>query len=475
MRPVTLRRWLSMSTAVAVSLAACAPGDVKPQLALQTSQTLGLGGSGHADPVEGWWRAFGDPQLDRIMADALAANPSLDAALARLRAAQAAIGVERAGLLPQATATAQESYGRLSGRLPTPPPYAGSERWIGTALANLTWTLDFAGRQKALVDEARHAADATALDFASARLALTSAVAQAYVGLTAAERQAAIAREYVAARRQSLALARSQASSGLASDFDLRVAETLVAEAEQAQSRAEGDRALMVHALAALAGRGADYFDNVGASHVDLAIVLPVPTTLPANLLERRPELMAASARMDAALAGRRAARADFFPTVDLRAFVGVSALGVSSLFTRDAVVSGVGPAVSQPIFQGGRLRSRYRQATADVDVATAQYDALAVASVREAADALSNLDTSAAEAAAQRRILAGYAETARLERARRRSGLGAETDVLASNERLLQSELAQSRFDAEAASRRIQLLAAVGGDFQAPPKPPAN
>jgi NodT family efflux transporter outer membrane factor (OMF) lipoprotein len=470
MRRVTLRRWLSMSTAMAVSLAACAPADVKPQLALQTSQTLGLGGPGRAGPVEAWWRAFGDPQLDRIMADALAANPSLDAALARLQAAQAAIGVGRAGLLPQATAAVQESYGRLSGRLPTPPPYAGSERWIGSAVANLTWTLDVAGRQKALVDEARHTADATALDFASARLALTSAVAQSYVGLTAAERQAAIAREYVAARRLSLALARSRASSGLASDFDLRVAETLVAEAEQAQSRADGDRALMVHALAALAGRGADYSDSVGASGVDLAAVLPLPTSLPANLLERRPELMAAGARIDAARAGRRAAHADFFPTVDLRAFIGVSALGVSSLLTSDAVVSGLGPAVSQPIFQGGRLRSRYRQATANVDVATAQYDALAVASVREAADALSNVDTSAAEAAAQRRILTGYAETARLEQARRRSGLGAETDVLASNERLLQSELAQTRLDAEAASRRIQLLVAVGGDFHAPP-----
>jgi len=475
MCPGILRRWLSISTAVAVSLAACAPGNVKPQLAAQTSQTLGMGGPGRTDPVEGWWRAFGDPQLDGIMADALAANLSLEAALARLRAAQAAIGVERAGLLPQATASAQESYGRLSGRLPTPPPLAGSERWIGSALANLTWTLDFAGRQKALIDEARHTADATALDFAGARLALTSAVAQTYVGLTAAERQAAIAREYVAARRQSLELARQSARSGLASDFDLRVAETLVAEAEQAQSRAEGDRALMVHALAALAGRGADYFDSVGASSVDLAAVLPLPTSLPANLLERRPELMAASARIDAALAARRAARADFFPTVDLRALVGVSALGVSSLFTSDAVVSGIGPAVSQPIFQGGRLRSHYRQATANVDVATAQYDALAVASVREAADALSNVDTSAAEAAAQRRVLTGYAETARLERARRRSGLGAETDVLASNERLLQSELAQTRFDAEAASRRIQLLVAVGGDFHAPPRPPAN
>ena len=464
------RRGLAMSAALAaVTLAACAPANIKPQLDLQTSRTLGLVGPVQAVPAEAWWRAFGDPQLDRIVSDALAGNPSLDAAMARLRAAQAVIGVERAGLSPHVNAAAQESYGRLSGRQPIPPPFGGSERWSGFAEANLSWTLDFAGRQKALVDQASHTADAAALDVAAARLALTAAVAQTYVGLTQAEQQAEIAQAYVAARREGLALAHSRASSGLAGDFDLRVAETLVAEAEQAETRAEAERARTIHALAALAGRGADFSAEITVSQIDLAAALPLPTALPANLLTRRPDLMAADARIEAARAGRKVARADFFPTVDLRAFVGVSALGLGSLFTGDAATSGVGPAVSLPILTGGRLRSQYGQATANVDVATAQYDALAVAAIREAADALCDVDASAAEAAQQRRILTGYAETARLERARRQSGLGAETDVLASNERLLQAKLAQTQLDAEAAARRIQLLVAVGGDFRTP------
>ena len=470
MSPATVRRGLTMAVALAAAtLAACAPTDIKPQLTAQASQTLGLAGAARTVPVDAWWAAFGDPQLDRIMADAIAANPSLEATAARLRAARAAIGVERAGLLPQVNAVAEESYGRLSARQFVPPPYAGSDRWIGSVQANLSWTLDFAGRQRALIAQARHGADAAALDLAAARLALTSAVAETYVSLARAERQAEVARQYVASRRESLALAQSRAKSGLASDFDLRVAETLVAEAEQAQTRAESDRALMVHALAALAGRGADYYDGVTASRVDLAAALPIPGALPANLLTRRPDLMAAEARVAAARAGRRVARADFFPTVDLRAFIGVSAVGLGSLFTSAAGTSGVGPAVSVPIFEGGRLRAQFGQATADVDVATAQYVAVAVAAIREAADALSNVGASVAEAAQQRRILTGYAETARLERSRRQSGLGAETDVLASNERLLQARLSQAEFDAEAATRRIQLLVAVGGDFRSP------
>jgi NodT family efflux transporter outer membrane factor (OMF) lipoprotein len=463
-----LAAWTALA-ALFVLMSACAPKDIKPQITLRTGQTLGLGGALQSAPAEAWWRAFGDPQLDRIMVDTVAGNPSLEAALARLRAAQAAVGVERAGLLPQVDVTAQESYGRLSAHQLIPPPYGGSDRWIGAAQTNLTWTLDFAGRQRALVSQARHSAESADLDAAAARLALTSAVAQTYVALTRAERQVEIARDYVTTRRRSLGLAQSRANSGLASDFDLRVAETLVAEAEQAQTRAEGDRDLIVHSLAALAGRGADYYDGVKSSRVDLAAALPIPTALPANLLTRRPDLMAADARVEAARAGTRVARADFFPTVDLRAFVGVSALGLSSLFTSGAVASGVGPAISAPIFHGGRLRSQYKQAVADLDTATAQYDAQAVAAIQEAADALSNVDTSTAEAAHQQQILAGYTETARLERARRRSGLGAETDVLASNERVLQAELTQAQLDAEATARRIQLLVAVGGDFRKP------
>jgi NodT family efflux transporter outer membrane factor (OMF) lipoprotein len=466
--PTRLRPCDAALVALLALMSACVP-NIKPQVTFQTGQALGLTGSELSAPAEAWWRAFGDPQLDRIMADTLAGNPSLEAASARLRAAQAAIGVERAGLWPQVDATAQETYGRLPEHQLVPPPLAGTEQWIGAVQANLTWTLDFAGRQRALVSQARHGADAAAMDVAAARLALTSAVAQTYVGLTRAERQVEIARDYVTDRRRSLVLAKDRDDSGLASKFDLRVAETLVAEAEQAQTSAEGDRALMVHALAALAGRGADYYDGIGPSRVDLTAALPIPAALPANLLTRRPDLMAAAARIDAASASRRVARADFFPTVDLRAFVGVSALGLSSLFTSGALASGVGPAVSVPIFQGGRLRSKYKQATADLDTATAQYDAQAVTAIQEAADALSNVDTSAAEAAQQQRILTGYAETARLEQVRRRSGLGAETDVLASNERLLQSKLTQAQLDAEAAARRIQLLVAVGGDFHNP------
>jgi outer membrane protein TolC len=203
-----------------------------------------------------WWQALGDPQLDRIMSDALAGNPGLDLAAARLRQAQQVIGIAHAGLEPRIGIDAQETGERLSGKYIIPPPYAGTARWVGTVQAGLSWSLDVAGRQKALVDAARAQANGAGFDLAAARIVLSGAVAQAYLNLRRAGLQASIADRFVASREDQARLARSRRSNALGSDFDLRAAETLLAEARQARVRADGERAMMVHALAALAGQG---------------------------------------------------------------------------------------------------------------------------------------------------------------------------------------------------------------------------
>jgi NodT family efflux transporter outer membrane factor (OMF) lipoprotein len=458
------------AVASAAILTGCAIPHTQPQVRIMTSPSLGLAAGPIAAPEPDWWRALGDPQLDRIMADALAGNPSLEEAMARVRAARARTQESEADRLPRIGVDAEADRERLSGRGEIPPPFAGTTRWVGAAQANLSWTIDFAGRQKALIDQSRRLGAAAGLDLAAARVVLTGSVAQAYVDLARAEQQQRIAEEFVQSRAASLQLSETKKRSRLASDFDIEAARTLLAEAEQAKARADGDRAVAVHALAALAGRGADYYPTVGASTLDLDAALPLPAALPANLLERRPDLLAAKARIDAASAGRRVARADFFPTVDLRAFLGVSAVGLSQLVTSQALAYGAGPAVHVPVFEGGRLRGQYKEAVADVDVAAAAYDDLATHSIREAADALSLIDATAAQAASQHEVVSGLAATVRLDQIRVRTGLGNQLDVLASGERMLQARQTEIDLAAQGADRRIQLLVAVGGDFDPTP-----
>jgi NodT family efflux transporter outer membrane factor (OMF) lipoprotein len=466
LRPKTrLYAAASAVACIATLLSGCAMSSINPtQHALQ-SAGIGLAGP-KAAPAIDWWRSLNDPQLDRIMTDALAGNPTLDVALDRFRLASAAVEATHAGLLPQIGIDGEEDRSRLSGHSEIPPPYARTDRWVGSTQASLSWTLDFAGRQRALISQARRSAEASSLDVAAARVALTGVVAQTYVGLARAELQIRIAQAFVGSRQESLALARTRQVNNLSGEFDIRAAETLLAEAQKSLDKAKGERALLIHALAALAGRGADAYADIAAPTVILDAALPLPASLPANLLDCRPDILAARARIEAADAGRKAAKADFYPSVDLRAFLGVSAIGLSDLLTSNALTYGAGPAVHLPVFEGGRLRAQYRAATAEIDAATASYNALALRAVQEAADALSSVQSTAAEAADQRKVLVGLAETVRLDQVRVRSGLGTQLDILASGDRLLEARQTQADLDAEGLTRRVQLLIAVGGDF---------
>ncbi len=460
----TVAGFVSAGLAAALVAGCSTPGG-GPKLHALEAGAIGLQGP-DAAPSAGWWLGLNDPQLNRIMDETLVGNPTLDEALARLRLAGAGIAAQRAGLLPHLDIDGEEQPTRLSGAFEIPQQFAGTDVWVGSLQTSLDWTLDFAGKQRALISQARRSAEAAALDVAAARIALTGAVAQAYVGLALADEQMRIAAAFVGSRERSLALAHTRHTNNLASEFDIKAAETLLAQAQQSLDKAKGERALMTHALAALAGRGADAYAGVTAPTLKFDAALPLPASLPANLLERRPDVLAARARIGAASAGRKAAVADFYPSVDLRAFLGVSSVGLATFLSSKALTYGGGPAVHVPVFEGGRLRAQLKGATAEVDVATASYNTLVLRAVQQAADALSAIDSNAAEAADQRKILIGLAETVRLDQVRSRTGLGTQLDVLASGDRLLQARQTQADLDAEGLTRRVQLLVAVGGDF---------
>lgn len=448
-------------------LAGCAAvPHVSPQVSTADAANMGLADRTPVVVAPDWWTAMGDPQLDRIMADALANSPTLAEAEARLRAARAQVAGGQAALRPQIGANASEQRQRLSEHYIIPPPYGGSGQWVGTTEADLDWSLDLAGRQHAVVAGARASAAAAALDVAAARVALAGAVAQAYVDFARADAQARIAADFVASREASLGIARTRRRTDLGSDFDVSAAQALLAEARQAGVRAQGQRRLTIHALAALAGRGIDAYAGTAAPALRLDSAIPVPATIPADLIARRADIQAARARIENADAGRRAARAAFYPDINLHAFVGTAALGLGSLFTAGAVQAGVGPAIHLPIFSGGRLAADYRGAVAGIDIAAAQYDQLVVQAVRQAADALTQVDAQSADAAQQRTIVAELERTAELDAVRVRSGLGSRLDILGANDRLLAARQAQANIDADGAIGRIRLLVALGGGF---------
>ncbi|HEX7849458.1 MAG TPA: TolC family protein, partial [Sphingomonas sp.] len=216
---------IGLSAAIALLLAGCAapsePIAVKPI----SPVSLGLGDTPAPLVQADWWTGLGDPQLDRIVGDALSGSPTLDAATARVRAAQAAVSGSEAARRPNVGADASEQFERLSSVYIIPPPYGGTFRWMGDAQVNLSWNLDFWGKQAAAIRQAKSGADAAKLDYQAARLALAGSVVQTYVELARAERQVALAQSTIAQREQSAKFARIRVRSQLDSNIDVQAAD----------------------------------------------------------------------------------------------------------------------------------------------------------------------------------------------------------------------------------------------------------
>lgn len=454
-----------LAALAALLLASCASvPHVAPQVSQVQPAALGLGQSVTAIKSD-WWTQFGDAQLDRLVAMGLAGNPGLDVALARVREALSTVQVEHAGLLPHIDGTAQVTRAHIAERL-LPPPVGGSTGNLGIAAASLGWNLDLFGRQHAAVRQAAASADAAQLDVDAARLTISVAIAQTYVGLARADKLVLVADGFVATRQQALSLVQSRIRNQLASQFDLKQAQTLLAEAEQARTRAVQQHDVLVHALAALAGRGADFYPQIAAPTLALDRPPGVPDALPADLLGRRPDLLAGQARIEAAVQGRKVAAAAFLPDVNISVLAGLTAIGLDNFFKGSAGSWAGGAAVSLPIFEGGRLRAQYRGATADLDQAVASYNQAVIGAVREASDAITNVHAADRDLAEQDQVVQGLRDTVHLDQVRVSTGLGSRLDTVDSGFRLLEAEQSLVDLQANAASRRIQLIAALGGGF---------
>ncbi|MDR3417646.1 MAG: efflux transporter outer membrane subunit [Nevskia sp.] len=457
-------------TAVAASLAlsACITAPhTGPRLLPLAETNLGLAARASAPlPAQDWWAAFGDAQLDRLMQEALANNPGLAQAMARVREAQAMADITRAGLYPSASYDAQETRQRFSGKSEIPPPFAGGTYWQGTQGLNLSWDLGFWGRQSSLLKQARSQTAADALDVASARLALSGAVAQAYLDLYRNQALADVAQRTLAQRQRILEITSKRVDSGLDTNVELREAQGAVPQAQVELEQAQAAVELDTHQLAALSGHGADVYAAIERPRLDPAATLPLPPALPADLLGRRPDILAARDRVEAATAGQAAAKAAFYPDVNLSVFAATSAVGFGNLFKAASGSYGAGPALHLPVFDAGRLKAEYRGAAAEIDDAVDGYNTTVLHAVQQASDQLSLIRALAAEVAEQQKSLDDAEAAYRLAEERYRNGLTSYLTVLSTETQVLTARREHVELVSAQAIARINLLLAVGGSF---------
>jgi len=224
--------------------------------------------------------------------------------------------------------------------------------------------------------------------------------------------------------------------------------------------------------LAALVGRGADFYPSIATPTLRLDQAIAVPQQLPADLLGRRPDLLAGQARIDAAVAGTKVARADFLPNIDLQALAGLASIGLGNFFGLSSGVYGGGAAIHLPIFESGKLRAQYRGATADLDQAVADNNDAVLRAIRDASDAVTAVRSGDADLSEQLRVVAGLRQSVHLDEVRLSTGLASQLDAIESGFRLLEAEQGLVALQADALNRRIQLISALGGGFPASSSP---
>lgn len=452
-------------------LAACisAPHVAPAEKPVEARTDLGLGAT--VAPVQDdWWAAYQDPQLDQLLRAALADNPTLAATLARLRQAQAVVFATRAALWPYVSYDASETRERVSSHDTIPSQFAGGEFWKGQEGLNFSWDLDFWGKQAALVRQARGEAEAIALEGPAARLAIVSAVVRAYLDLERSYELLDVWRREEEQRQQILDITRHRFKAGLDTSVELRQASGAVPEAHVERIGVEAAIDRDVHLLAALAGEGAGKYHEIVRPKLDTETVLTVPSALPVDLLARRPDVLAARARINSAQAGLAAAKAEFYPNIDLMAFAGTVAVGLDNLVHSNSAAYGAGPALHLPVFDAGRLKANYRANAANIDIAVTAYNGAVLTAVQETADQLSDLASLNTSLVEQQRSLDDAEEAFRLATERYNAGVTTYLTVLTTETQVLAARRQHVDLETARASARVTLLIDVGGDFRPEP-----
>ncbi|HEY4078574.1 MAG TPA: efflux transporter outer membrane subunit [Rhizomicrobium sp.] len=451
----------------ALLLAGCVDAPpTTPQVKQVGEADMGLTGAAAPHFPQQWWKAFNDPQVDRLADQVVANNPTLAGAMARMRAAQAELSVQRADDRPQVTLDGSEQRTLFSKDYIIPPPFGGTYRWYGSVTADLSWNLDFWGKQADQIAKARSTAEAAALDTEAARLALSGSFAQTYINLLLNYQNGDIADQAVAERTEILKITQGRFDAGLENGSSVEQAKTLLSVAKADQLRFAAAREMDIHAIAALAGLGAGAYAGITRPAPNLDVALPLPEKLPADLLARRPDILAAKARVDAGVKGRDAAHKEFYPDINLAALAGFQAIGMSSLFTGNAFTMGIGPAIHLPIFDAGKIRAQYAGATAQLDIAVADYNGAVVNAIKQTADAMTQVRSLAAQRQQQQDAVTSAERAFRIAEDRYRSGLDTQLPMLTTEATLLQTRQALVAVAAQGAQQRITLLLTVGGGF---------
>lgn len=472
-----------------LSLAACVQGRNydRPAIDLPKDWTA-LSASGTTriatdkQPEADWWNAFHNDELTGLIEQALQNNHDVKRAVARVIEGRAAVVAAAAGLYPQLNVQGGYSnlaiskntlagLGLASGRPPGPQVFAapGSSFNLWNGSVDLRWELDFWGRIRRGEEAASADAQAVEQDARAIALSLIGDVGQSYFRIRELDEQIELARRTLAVRQESLEIIGARAAAGLASDLDRARTEVLVAEAAGFLPDLARSRALELHRLEVLTGSTPG---TLALPHRPLrtTVVQPeIPVGLPAQLLERRPDILQSEAALIAANARIGQARAYFFPSLSITGQGGLQSAEFANWISGNSWNYSIGPAITLPIFLGGANVARLEQAESRHIQMLESYRHTILQAFREVADLLVSLNARAEQLARQREQLAAARTAAALATVRYRKGLVNYLEVLDAERTALAAETQAILTERARLADMVSLFKALGGGWPTP------
>lgn len=467
---------VALASSVVLTLTGCASSaGIAPTAQISAPATVGLDAATKMPALAAdWWHGFGDATLDGLVERALAGNPNLKIAQARLARAEAAVGGAKSADGPQVNGSFDSTRQRFSAKSIYPPPLGGGVYTLSTAQIGASWELDFFGRNRSAIEAAVGAQRAAEAEVQAARVMLASNVARTYVQLGRLFEQRDVAVRSLKQRDETLALIKQRVQGGLDTTVEQRQGEGALPETRQQIEQLDEQITLARHALAALTAQAPNALDDLT---VPLSTVkaVAVPAGLPADLLGRRADITAARWRIEAATGDMKSAKAQFYPNINLTAFVGLQSIGLDQLVKSGAEQYGAGPAIRLPIFDSGRLRANLRVKAADLDAAVESYNGAVLDAVHDVADQLASLRSVDRQQTEQARAQDSAESAYDLATQRYKAGLGTYLTVLNAESTVLNQRRQAADLKARALDTQIALIRALGGGYVADAAPAAG
>lgn len=419
----------------------------------------------------GWWEVMKDPQLRSYIGEALTNSWDIKIAAARVLQAEAAARITRSQFMPTVGAGADWTTARASENGPsTIPPGMNPQREYGSVYGTMAaYEIDLWGRIRRANEAARAQLLATEAAQQTVRQTLVAQVATTYLGLLELDYELEVAQSTYSVSTNSLAITQARADGGVASLQDVQQALILVATAESAIADTHRRIEQEENQLNILLGRNPGSPAR-GERFLGQNLDVAVPPGLPADLLERRPDIRTAEQQLVAANADIGQAKAAFFPKVTLTGFYGFQSVALSDLFTGASQTWQFGPAVTMPLFTGGALKGNLKLAQARFEEVVAQYQKTVQNAFREVSDSLIAYQRTREFRARQEERTQANRNAAELATIRYEGGVTSYLEVLYNEQELFTAELQLSQARLNELLSVVSLYRALGGGWQPNP-----